>query len=250
MSEINPVHTPCKKCVFAVYDNITQTDCSLGYINKYKVKGADILEAYDEEKEFYIVNSKKCVGYREDKWFEQFNLNNAPLKDKVEKYNSLNKLSYIAVVNLQSLNHDQLDDICKQLAECEFQPKKLVLVRYRDDQLSFGYDIIESSIKKHSLSCVWRIQTMLDNTIIYENVVHNLVQHDKSGRFALSVSEYTTDIQHIINSVNNTVHKELDSFIIGGNQNKSAIIYSTSVYRYGVANNEDITQNNDLYQII
>jgi hypothetical protein len=153
-------------------------------------------------------------------------------------------------MNLQVLSHDEFDSLCQQLANCTIKPKRLVLIRYRDDKLSFAYDLIDQVLKKHNIGCAWRIQTMLDNTIIYENAVHNMVQHDRAARFILSLNGYSTDIKNIIDFVNIRVHKELDSFILGGNQNKTAIIYSAAVYRYGVANNEDITLNNELYTVI
>lgn len=250
MSEIQAVHTPCKQCVFATYDNITQIGCALNYLDKYRFNNIDILEAYDEDKEFYVINGKKCLGYRENKWFEQFDLQNSSLEDKIAKYNETNSLNYTAIMNLQVLSHDEFDSLCQQLANCTIKPKRLVLIRYRDDELSFAYDLIDQILKKHNISCVWRIQTMLDNTIIYENAVHNIVQHDRGSRFALSLNGYSEDLIKIVETVNTKVYKELDSFILGGNKDKSAMIYSISVYKYGVANNEDITLNDELYTII
>lgn len=250
MSEIQAVHTPCKQCVFATYHNITQIGCALNYIDKYRSNSIDILEAYDEDKEFYVVNGKKCIGYRENKWFEQLGMADSSIEDKVAKYNESNHVYYTTIINLQVLSHDQLDSLCQQLTLCSIKPKKLILIRYRDDKLSFSYESIENILKKYNISCVWRIQTMLDNTIIYENAVHNIVQHDRGSRFVLSLNGYSEDLIKIVETVNDKVYKELDSFILGGNKDKSAMIYSTSVYRYGVANNEDITLNDELYTII
>ena len=44
---INPkVHTACKNCMFAVYEDNTQTGCYINRLEKY----SDVLECYDEEK--------------------------------------------------------------------------------------------------------------------------------------------------------------------------------------------------------
>lgn len=66
--------TPCKECVFAVYtdDGITQTDCSRGMIEKYKNAGSIILEAYDEDKEFYVIKDRICPFFRKEKWLSRF----------------------------------------------------------------------------------------------------------------------------------------------------------------------------------
>ena len=53
MSTVNTIHTPCKSCVFALYEDKTQTDCGLNYISKYRQKdNVEVLEAYDNDKEF------------------------------------------------------------------------------------------------------------------------------------------------------------------------------------------------------
>lgn len=93
--QINTIHTPCKSCVFAKYDNNTQNGCELNYLDKYRTKNASILEAYDDEKEFYIINGKKCMGYRENKWFKQFNLENSDIESKIKIYKEKNYLDYI-----------------------------------------------------------------------------------------------------------------------------------------------------------
>ena len=91
MTSIPAIHTSCKKCVFAIYDNITQTGCHLDYIAKYREKNISILEAYDEQKEFYVIGDKKCPGYREDSWFKDNNLTIEEKIDKIKK--DISKLS-------------------------------------------------------------------------------------------------------------------------------------------------------------
>ena len=56
METIKPIHTPCKDCTFAIYEGKTQNGCHLNLLEKYKNKNLEILEAYDEQKEFYIIN--------------------------------------------------------------------------------------------------------------------------------------------------------------------------------------------------
>jgi hypothetical protein len=58
---IQPIHTSCAKCVFAQYEGKTQTGCTL---NRLKGFGDAVVEAYDEEGEFFVVNGRRCVAYR------------------------------------------------------------------------------------------------------------------------------------------------------------------------------------------
>ena len=49
------VTTSCCDCVFAEYVGDTQTDCSMGRLEKFRKNGTTVLEAHNEDKEFYVV---------------------------------------------------------------------------------------------------------------------------------------------------------------------------------------------------
>lgn len=65
-------HTPCKNCVFAEYlmdswkpeEKPTQVGCRLGRTEKFEAQGC-LLEAEDEERQFYIVNGRNCKAFRD-----------------------------------------------------------------------------------------------------------------------------------------------------------------------------------------
>jgi hypothetical protein len=58
----NIVRTSCKNCIFAVYEDKKQIDCQAKRVHKIE----DKFEAYDDEKEFYVLE-RLCNYYREDK---------------------------------------------------------------------------------------------------------------------------------------------------------------------------------------
>ncbi len=63
---ILPIHTSCKECVFATYREATQVGCSFqNRIEKYRELGL-VVEARDEEQEFFIVNGRHCNAFRRD----------------------------------------------------------------------------------------------------------------------------------------------------------------------------------------
>ena len=52
--KINVISTTCKDCLFGKYDGKTQVGCELGSIEKINEHpGYALVEAYDEQKEFY-----------------------------------------------------------------------------------------------------------------------------------------------------------------------------------------------------
>lgn len=247
---IDSIHTSCKDCVFATYDGITQNSCALHYIDKYKEKGVEIIEAYDNDKEFFIINKKKCVGYRENKWFKQFDLEDSSLEVKIDKYKSTNLLDYLLVVNLKNYTLNQLDNLCNQIESCYIKPKKLILVRYIDNSLSFSYDKIEKIFQKYNISYAWRVQTMLDNSMPYEESLHNITIINSKYRFIVSISEPNSELAKIVEETNKIVHEDLGQFDVISNKHKTLIVYSGAVYRFGVVHKNNILKYKDSYQII
>lgn len=249
-NKVDTIHTPCKDCVFAVYDGQTQTDCALGYVAKYKNKNIPVLEAYDDSKEFYIINGKKCIGYRENKWFQQFGLDDGTLEAKINKYHETNHLDYIGVVDLKNLSIEDLDQLLKQLQSCEIKPRKLVMIRYADSQLKFPYSGIENLLKNNNVSYLWRIQTILDNTLTYNEILHNIISLNAKYRFILSINNYNNDIKNIVEHTNKVVHHDLDQFDIFSNKDRSCMIFSTIIYRFDAFHGNNLLNNQDNYQIV
>jgi hypothetical protein len=73
---LGSVHTSCKDCIFAIYSDKTQTDCSFDKIKKLKENGVAVDESFDDEKEFFVINNHACMTYRppiflEGKTFEE-----------------------------------------------------------------------------------------------------------------------------------------------------------------------------------
>jgi hypothetical protein len=250
MSTINTIHTPCKKCVFAQYDGITQTNCHLSYIDKYKESGVEILEAYDDEQEFYIINNKKCIGYREDKWFKQFDLEDDSIESKIKIYKDNNSLHYLVIVNLKNFTIESLSHLFDELSKTKTKPQRLILIRYRDPSLVFTYEKIEQLIKSYEIQYGWRIQTMLDENITYEEVLHNTTSINAKYRFIVSISEPTDKVAYLIDKTNTMVHDDLDQFMVITNDQKTVLIYSSAVYRFGIVHNANILAEQDKYTIL
>lgn len=61
VSELKQPFTVCKDCCFAIYQDKTQKGCALNRLEKFEV-----IEAYDEDKEFFIVNGRQCNTMRKN----------------------------------------------------------------------------------------------------------------------------------------------------------------------------------------
>jgi hypothetical protein len=67
------IDTPCKDCCFAQYDldNFTQIGCSLNILDKFRERGSEVLECYDEDKAFYVIKGRICPYKRSAEWVKK-----------------------------------------------------------------------------------------------------------------------------------------------------------------------------------
>ena len=63
--------TSCKGCVFAEKIGITQMSCALDKLAQFQEAGANIVEARDDDEEFFTID-RFCSFYRDEQWGEIF----------------------------------------------------------------------------------------------------------------------------------------------------------------------------------
>ena len=81
--EMHGITTSCSDCIFADYDGKTQTGCKVNRIEKLKARGHQIIEAHDDDREFYVIKSV-CSSYRKDEWGEAFTDHVTQLQKELE----------------------------------------------------------------------------------------------------------------------------------------------------------------------
>jgi len=62
--------TSCKDCIFAEYEDDSQTGCAAGRLDLFRQEGT-VIEAYDDEKEFYVID-RFCTYLRTKGWNEGY----------------------------------------------------------------------------------------------------------------------------------------------------------------------------------
>lgn len=245
MSAINPVHTSCKSCAFAEYAGITQTGCSVGYIDKYRNKNIEILEVYDNEKEFYVINTKKCIGYRSSKWSSVLSL-----EEKIKKFHDNNHLHYMMIINLNQFNDDEsINSLTKSLLEITIKPKFVIFVRYQNNK-NHPYEKIQDIITNSSLNCKWRIQTILEIDKSFDDVLYENLRSEKKYRFAMVVNG-SESLCSVVDKGNKIVYDDMDRFMVLSNADKTAMLFSVMNYRYlMVIEKRSILDNESLLTIV
>lgn len=248
---IAAVHTPCKNCVFAVYDDITQIDCALKYIDTYKAKNIEIVEAYDDDKEFYVINNKKCIGYREPNWFKHLHMENSTLQEKIDKYNELNSIGYCLILDTQTFDLDNFDAAIAKISSLCVKPQKLIIIRYAlNPSKNLNYSNIEQIFAKYKIDFAWKVQTILDENLQAEDILYQTVTQNTQYRFMLYCNDCAADLNILVKTANDIVYKQLDQFNILSVENKHALMFSAGVYKYSIFHGTNILEDTSNYTFI
>jgi hypothetical protein len=234
---IDVVHTCCKSCEFAQYSGITQTGCALDYIQKFADNSVEILEAYDDDLEFYVINNKRCLGYRESTWFKSVGMENATIEEKKQYVIENNHINYLLVIYLKNMVND-LSILEDRIVSLKYKPKKIILVRYATDIEDFSFQVLNDFLKRTKLDQIsWRIQTMENEDDTFENVLHNILSLNKKHRFVLYIKYDETSIypiNDIVNKGNDIAYEKIGKFDIISNSNKSCALFSAPSYRFAL----------------
>jgi len=179
---ISLVHTPCKLCVFADYSGITQIGCKLGYIEKYKEKKIEVLEVFDHEKNFYVINNKKCLGYRDKKWLEnKDNIEESDLCNLVKKENSI---KYIVIIKINDKDSEQeFKDIIESLLKQKILPKGIVIYKKKWINYDISNEFILNYMDQYSGILYWRIKNFLDKDMSEKDLLKAAISSCAINRF-------------------------------------------------------------------
>lgn len=248
---VTPIHTCCKECVFAKYNDKTQVGCHLNYVEQFDK--SSVLEAYDDEKEFYVINNKKCIGYREQDWFDKRGMKDATTEEKVAKYHSKNFLHYGLVVDLKDFNDTtDLEVLGRELKSLEIAPRIIILVRHQSqaNEKEHAFYALKPVLEQSELGCRWRIVTALED-IDYLDIVHELTNRYKNRRFLLSVAKPTTGLNELVNRANRIAHTEMQRFVALSNEDGNAVLISTPNYRHSLfTQNVNILTETSLHNVV
>ena len=114
------LQTNCKECLFAVYDKNTQTGCMADRISMFQhtPKGNMVIAAYDNEKEFYVIDGL-CNYFRPPAW-------NEGIAD-LEKAKYESKTKFAIVIHADNINSDNLASIKNSLKHINYMSDKITI---------------------------------------------------------------------------------------------------------------------------
>lgn len=169
MSEIR---TCCRNCPFALYEGKTQTDCSLGRLDKYQRQNVSVVEAYDEEKEFFLIKERICPYCRTPDWAEK---NKG--KDLTEVAKAENALRLEVVVPVEAGEFDKAKETIRSV---ENQTRPVFRLNIAINQCEYTPATFITELRTKSFD--WNVYAA-NEKLSRGMLVHRAVEHSKSNYF-------------------------------------------------------------------
>lgn len=228
--------TNCKNCIFAIYTDNTQTGCS-----NDRLKFFETIEAYDLEKEFYVVNGF-CNYYRSRSW-------NGGVAD-AEKAKEESGVTFDIIIDCTQINQDYYDQIRDLLCNINYNAAKY--------NIMFCHDYsVESSVKSYvtnlykpypkSKLTIYRDKDLYLNTVVFKskNTYHIYLNGNQlidKNLLANLNNEINDNVKKVVLAKNGT------TYVVSNYAYKIICDYSTKLlYDYNIDSLIEKTKDSNMY---
>jgi hypothetical protein len=200
--------TSCKDCWFADYIKNTQIGCSIGIINKLWAR-CEVIECYDEEKEFYLLKNKICPYYRDKNIIKE--------EPTFEKIRQSNTIKYEVVIYLNKISRELsdlelLNDITFSINNQTLSPRKVIFIIHNAD--------MKPSDLRGLIGVPYRIETITDEMTKEEcvDMMVKKMEPTTSYYIVLEAKDKINDNQ-LFSKLDKVVNDEFQRIIIAQHQN-------------------------------
>jgi len=190
------IKTNCKECAFAIYNNNTQVSCEFDRIVKF---GEKAIPAYDDDKEFYVIDTLCCYYRDKAKGYTA---------DDKHKAVAQSSISFDLIVDCNNLSEQNRESVLEFLAKYLYFPSKTKIL------LIHQYDRKEA-VKEHveyvARSCGAQI-----NISVYQDVDEFLNDYilKTKNLCHMIVKDASKISKDILLKINSFVNDDLGKFLV------------------------------------
>tara|TARA_R110000803_G_scaffold41244_1_gene88724 strand:- start:5754 stop:6554 length:801 start_codon:yes stop_codon:yes gene_type:complete len=180
--------TVCKGCIFAQYDDVTQTGCRFDIVDNAKKANIQVLECYDDEREFFVLKDRQCMLRRPHEWVK--GKKQVELADIAQAEVAI-PCKAIVLMEIQT-PFEAVKKTIDDLAAQTMKPNYVSIVRPHDNK-----HVTPKQIADHLGTCGfahWKVENIMDRKRLERKAI-DLVMHFKTHpytacfRAGLGVSE-------------------------------------------------------------
>jgi len=211
------IQTSCKDCIFAVYEGMTQTGCEFNRIETFRERGTNIVEAYDHDKEFFVID-RFCNRCRNQDWADEQKGDN--YKDIVTEESRLQIDIFIYIDKSNTV--EDIEASLTNFDELFLLPSTIILVNNNDGIKSEDLLVL---IKKQKHDFKWRIERIIELDCSKLRAIDLSMKRCKSTYYSV-VDAGDIISQSFCQGINRLLNDELFQFSMitnGKEYNKSVI---------------------------
>jgi len=241
--KINIVHTPCKNCVFAVTEDNKQIGCLSGALDRFRLKGYEVLNAYDNESEFFVINNKKCIFLRNAEWWNKNALTNTD--DALLLAQKENNIKYIALIKIDNkVSLETFTETITKICKNTISPSGILLYMDQKNNSQIKTKTLADILNKSKIQ--WRIQKFVDDLNETQKIKH-IIQAAPINRYYFYIDpNHFNSSSFDLEGLNNKI---LDGLTFGCISIAGGLFFSYLTWQYAKANkNIDILLDTQ-YQI-
>lgn len=193
---ISKLHTACKDCIFSVYDeaNKTQTGCMLNKLDKLKENGVQIIETFDDEKEFYVLNNHACMSYRNKA------IEGKTIEEQIQIVKEQAKPRIACIILIEDNDEQKIENTIKSLTEQEEQFREVIFSNSSEIKPSLIIDLIN----KYQGKFKWSVKQILDDYWVGSKAINHALEKSKSTYASIFNSGFIIDklfVKQLIDSL-------------------------------------------------
>ena len=204
-TELTGVITSCKECVFAMYVGDTQMDCSLGRLERFGKSGAVVIESYDDDKEFFVIE-RFCNTYRPEDWepkYKKLTKEDSALRESQATFDFV--VIYDGHSGLKSLEKTFFD-----IRQQSILPKKVIVVEKGGEDKMGVIGVLEKFFSDVAIS--YRYVVYMDDE--YDGSLDFIDESFKqvNSMYYCVINSEQEIIPNIIERINTVINKEMKPF--------------------------------------
>jgi hypothetical protein len=201
--------TSCKDCCFAEYDKNTQIDCNLDKLSKFRKANIEILEAYDNEKEFFVIKSKTCVCHRTKEWAKLYS-------DKIlEKLKEETKLKCDVIVYLDSKNTKyDLEKTISSINYSEITANKVIII---NNKANIKPSEIQT-IANINFTNKWTLEIIIEENLDRKDCL-SLITNRLNGQYFIFINAGIYLNHNLISNINFYINDLMKILLLSGDLN-------------------------------
>lgn len=192
----NLTKTSCKSCIFAIYENKTQTGCEHNRIEKF---GNDVIEAYDDHEEFFVIN-RLCNYIRSTNWNDG--------NKNIEKVTEESAVSFDIFIEVNNLSIEDQAKILQTTKNITYYSNKFKIFLFHNN-----------NVKKEQRELILSLFNGLNQPVlsVYDNknqYLDSVIGKSKNTFHIILKTEDLPYLNEAMQFTNKKVNEDLEKFLL------------------------------------